>query len=194
MSPVRPAVASPQRAGTRGLLGAALVALVVAPVARGALPVRQTAPNTPAGKRVVDDYLQSLGQADSARVVFSAAARYGEYTIWEARGATVFSSPRLGISSVSGLFGDVRLPKGPFVRMWPAAIASRPFKIREVWGHASPGVARVQVALKDGSRQNAILRGRWFVFAQDIGHPKPVELLGYDRRGRLIAHSRRGMF
>jgi hypothetical protein len=188
-----------------------MVALVVAaPVARGALPAIQTAPNTPAGERVVRHYLQSLGQADrqdgpnyipvpgSARVVFSAATRYGEYTIWAARtkgargSATVFSSPRLGISSSSGVAG-VRLPKGPFVQMASGG-ASPPLKVREMWGQTSSGVARVQVVLKDGSRQDAILERRWFLFTQDFGHPKPVALLGYDRQDLLIARNRRRMF
>jgi hypothetical protein len=179
-----------------------------APVAPGI----RGAPNTPEGRhRVVallEDFAAHVPSSrkghenfeplpSTAHVVFSVTTRYGEYTIWRARtvgrrgAATAYASPRFGIVLAVG--PENPLPKPPYV-LATSAGGLPAAKVREIWGRASPSVARVVVVLKGGGRAPAILRGGWWVFTQDVRHPKPVAVLGLDGGGRVVARDRRRPF
>jgi hypothetical protein len=214
--PGRPPLAWLRTRTRRTYLLAAALAVIVAGGALAAIrlgPRLDTAPDTPAGAAAARGHLGALAEHTptlpgedhanfvpipaTARAVFSARTRYGEYTIWRARTkgargrATVYSSPRMGISSSHGV--EVRLPRGPYVQMTGGG-ASPVLHARELFGRASASVRKIEVVLKDGSRREAILRHGWLLFTQDFGHPPPVRLLGRDRHGRVVATSRRSLF
>jgi hypothetical protein len=172
----------------------------------------EVAPNTPAGERYVQDLFQRFRELaptppagglsnfapdpKTARVVFSARTRYGEYTIWHARTdgplgrALLFSSPRNGVNGSFG--GPSRLPRAPYITIEGGA-ASRMGGAREFFGRVSPGIRRVRVDLPNGGRARAIVANGWFLFTQDFGHAKPVRLVGLDRHGHVVATYTKGL-
>jgi hypothetical protein len=195
-------------------LMAAAAALVVAGAGAVAANELRTevAPNTPEGARFVRDFLQNLREhtpllpgdrpsdfaldPGTARVVFSARTRHGEYTIWRARaesprgGALLFSSPRIGFQGAHGVFR--RLPRAPY--LWLDGGGGSPVAgARELYGRVSPSVVAVRAQLKNGRREPAMVAGGWFVFTQDFGHAKPIRLDGLDRRGRVVATWTKGL-
>ena len=164
-----------------------------------------TAPDTTVGRREAIEYFSRLPKGspnesvrpETARIVFSAPSRFGEYTIWRARtegprgSATLFSSPRVGLSSSNGV--EPELPPAPYVfhasgGAWP------PLGVRELWGRASSSIARVRILLKDGARETVDARNGWWVFTQDFADPKPVGLQGLDAHGRVIVSNNRRIF
>jgi hypothetical protein len=170
----------------------------------------ETAPDTPAGAQYAQTLLAQIRDMapelsegfvapmpESARVVFSAHTRHGEYTIWRARTETagaqamLYSSPRAGVSIGTAL--PRRLPRAPFVVV-ETSRGSASGGVREVFGRVSDGVASVRVELKNGRRARAIVADGWFVFSQDFGHAKPTRLVGLDRQGRVLVVSEKGLF
>ena len=169
-----------------------------------ATPTPPTAPDTPAGRRAAVAYLANLSgrtpnepREPRRPGSCSHAHPHGAYTIWRARtegargSATLYSSPRTGMSSVIGV--ERRLPSVPYV-VTVAGVAIPGAHAREVYGRGSAEVARVRVQLKDGPRRDAWVDHGWWVFSQDSGHPKPVSLEGLDAAGRVLVTNRKPIF